>query len=87
VGTHSKRYRLIAHPRDAAKFALVLAAIAIPGFFVSMAADGQIARADMNQHLKTAISQAVPLIWIVGSLYLIKVVIERRAGNKKPFQP
>lgn len=87
VGTHSKRYRPIAHPRDAAKLVLILAAISIPGLVVTMTAHELIEPTGMSQTAKSAILQAVPLIWVIGSLYLIKTVLARRASSKEPVLP
>ena len=78
---------MIAHPRDVAKLVLILAAISIPGLVVTMTAHDLIEPTGMNQHAKSAILQAVPFIWLIGSLYLIKTVYARRASNKEPAAP
>lgn len=83
MGSHSKPYRALAHPRDTAKLVLALAAIAIPGFFVTVAVNALVARAGMNPHVETALAQVFPLAWILGSLYLIKIVLGRREAGRK----
>ncbi|MDX6278041.1 MAG: hypothetical protein QOJ72_2169, partial [Nocardioidaceae bacterium] len=72
--------------RDTATLVLALAAIAIPGFFVTEAVDGLLTPTNMNWHVETAVVQAVPLAWIIGSLYLIKIVLMRRAAWKESDQ-